>query len=420
MSDDLDAVGRRSTLDRSGAEGQPSGWTPRDIAEATASALREPLEELRLRVSTLESLVRNSLGQPGAQVATPLSSVTDHRDLLAQMWTASPLTHRLTFLRGLLPTQHPVQAVLGEVARLVELSGSTDELEAWIQRYPSLFAEAAARMVVPQEHPEASDDAGRVAAELVLEARERIGAILTNLHVTWILPAAGSFPGSECEVVGEEAAAGIPTGSIKTVRRPGFRRHGRLELPAQVILASTTPSSPPAARTDTEASPVAATGGSSRATTALGSPDWLQALSSYHNDGASPEAQRCFRALSRVALCGGAATDGEVTEAFGPLLTWLVTGWDHSGSLPVKWLEALSPYRTKLCHWLASELSAELVSAAERDVFDAELMEGVGERRTAHPHERGTVARLQTPGLRRGGRVLLRARVIRYESGGAA
>lgn len=420
MSGGLEGLGARSAPDRSGVGEQSSGWTPKDIADATVSALREPLEELRLRVSTLESLVRNSLGQAGSQIAPPLSSVTDLRDPLARMWSAAPLTHRLAFLRGLLPSQHPGHAVLGEVARLVELSGSTDELEAWIQRYPSLFAEAAARMVIPQEPPEASDDVGRVAAELVLEAREQMGAILTNLHVTWILPASGSFPGSECEVVGEEAAVGVPTGSIKTIRRPGFRRHGRLELPAQVMLASATPSSLPVVRTDTEAPPVATTGGSSRVNTAAGSPDWLQALSSYLNDGASPEAQRCYRALSRVALCGETATDGEVTEAFGPLLTWLSTGWDHSGSLPVNWLEALSPYRVKLCHWLASELNTELVSAAERDVFDAELMEGVGERRTAHPHERGTVARLQTPGLRRGGRVLLRARVIRYESGGAA
>lgn len=419
MSDGLEGVSGRPALDRPGAEGQPSGWTLKDIADATAIALREPLEELRQRVSTLEALVRVSLGEPHPQAAAPEFSVADQRDPLVRMWSAAPLTQRLTFLRGRLPPQHPGQAVLGEVARLVELSGSTDELDAWIQRYPSLFAEAAARMVIPQEPPEASDDAGRIAAELVLEAREQVGAILTKLHVTWIIPAAGSFPDSDCEVVGEEPAEGIPTGSIKTIRRPGFRRHGRLELPAQVIIANAAPSSSPVARIDTEAPPIATTGASSRASTAAGSPDWLQVLSSHVGDGASPEAQRCFRALSRVAFSGRPATDGEVTEAFGPLLTWLSTGWDHSGSLPVKWLEALSPYRVKLCHWLASELNAELVSAAERDVFDAELMEGVGERRTAHPHERGTVARLQTPGLRRGGRVLLRARVIRYEGGGA-
>ena len=44
-------------------------------------------------------------------------------------------------------------------------------------------------------------------------------------------------------------------------------------------------------------------------------------------------------------------------------------------------------------------------------------MTAVGERRTAHAHEDGTVARLETVGLARGGRTLVPAQVTRYVAG---
>jgi len=44
----------------------------------------------------------------------------------------------------------------------------------------------------------------------------------------------------------------------------------------------------------------------------------------------------------------------------------------------------------------------------------------LGERRSAHLHEWNKVARLERPGLMRGERVLVPARVTAYTSGGAA
>jgi len=394
-----------------------SGLTPECVAAATLSALREPLDELRQRLATLEAAVVASLGAPESPPCVSPSGAIDRApDALRGVWDAAPLSQRIVFVRGLLPTDHPQRSVLGEVSGLVDLCGVPAELESWLARYPTLFAEAASGAVLPAASLGPDDDLSCVGAELLREVRERVGAVLAGLGVSWIVPLAGEAPTADCEVVGEEPASQIVTGRIKRVRRPGFRRLGRLELPAQVILAGSALDAAaehvvaPAEARQRVAPSSSTTGGSS-------GPEWLQVLRGQAG-AAAPEAMRCLDALGRVAQAGRSAPDAAVTEAFGPLLTWLGTGWGSAGVLPQAWLDALAPYRTQLLAWLAAELDAELVVAAERDGFEPDAMEGVGERRTAHPHERGTVARLQSPGLRRDGRVLLRARVIRYESGG--
>jgi hypothetical protein len=391
------------------------GLTPQVIAEATVTVLREPLLELGQRIAALEAAVVASLGT--TVPPAPVQSAGNTSDSLRRVWGAAPLTSRIAFVRGLLPVEHPLRAVLGEVSGLVDLCAAPAELESWLARYPTLFAEAAAGAVLPPAPLGPDDDLGSLATELLLEIRERVSTILGGLGVTWIVPAAGDPVITDYEVVGEEPSSELSSGRITRVRRPGFRRLGRLELSAQVIVAGSG-ASPQAAAPPVETWQRVAPS-SSPSVGIGGGPEWLQLLRGQTGGQAAPEAQRCLDVLGRVAQAGRSASDADVAEAFGPLLAWLGTGWGSAGPLPAPWLEALAPYRTQLLAWLAAELSAELVVAAERDGFEPDAMEGVGERRTAHPHERGTVARLQAPGLRREGRVLLRARVIRYESGGA-
>jgi len=393
------------------------GPTPQAIADATVSALREPLTELRQRIAALEAAVVASLGPTEVPDFAPAVVPERASDSLRRVWGAAPLAQRLAFVRGLLPAEHSLRAPLGEVSGLVDLCGSPAELQSWLARYPTLFAEAAAGAVLPPAGLEPEDDLGQLAAELLLEVREQLGIILADLGVTWIVINVGDAPTAECEVVGEEPTSEIPAGRIQRIRRPGFRRLGRLELPAQVILAGSGSAPRVEAAPSIETRQRVALS-SSLDSGALGGPEWLQVLRSQSSGQGAPEAMRCLGALGRVAHSGRAASDAEVAEAFGPLLSWLGTGWGSAGPLPAPWLEALAPYRLQLLTWLTTELGADLVVAAERDGFEPDAMEGVGERRTAHPHERGTVARLQSPGLRRDGRVLLRARVIRYEAGG--
>jgi molecular chaperone GrpE (heat shock protein) len=394
------------------SEGQDE-WTlalsAEAVAQATVLALREPLDELRQRLTALEAAVAGA----------PASNRDTTPDPLRQVWSAAPVVERLSFLRGRLTAGQPLHTALGEVLSLAELAASPSELDAWSVRYPSLFAEAAARLVLPDFTPEAEGPEGALAAELLRELRQQVGTTVAGLGLSWVIPARGSAPGSECEAVGEALAPDLPAGMVQEVRRPGFRRGGRLELPAQVVLAegATVSSLPPApeVRSESVLPPV----GSTTAPLPAG-PDWLQALQSLAKEAAEPAARQWLAVMCRVAEAGRAATDADVADALGPLLSWLGTGWGSTGTVPARWLEGLARYREPLCGWLASELKGELLPAAERDPFDPGIMEAVGERRTAHPHERGTVARQQSPGLRREGRVLLRARVVRYETGGAA
>lgn len=394
------------------SEGQDE-WTlalsAEAVAQATVVALREPLEELRQRLAALEAVVAGA----------PASSRDGTADPLRQVWSTAPVVERLNFLRGRLAAGHSLHAVLGEVLALAELAASPAELEAWSARYPSLFAEAAARLVLPAFTPEAEGPEGALAAELLRELRQQVDSTVAGLGISWLIPARGSAPGGECEVVGETPAPDLPAGTVQQVRRPGFRRAGRLELPAQVVLAgaATALSHPPAPEVRTESIIPPA---SSVAASLPDGPDWLQALQSLAKDEGEPAARQWLAVMRRVGQSGCSATDTDVADALAPLLSWLVTGWSSAETVPARWLEMLARYREPMCAWLASELKGELLNATERDPFDPGLMEAVGERRTAHPHERGTVARQQSPGLRREGRVLLRARVIRYETGGAA
>lgn len=393
----------------SGDQQSGPALSPEAIAQATVLALREPFDELRGRLAALEAV---AVGK----------RIKAEPDPLREVWSAAPLVSRVNFVRGLLPASHPARTALGELLALLELLASPGEIEAWSIRYPSLFADAAARMVLPLPATEADGPEALLAAELLQEAWTQCGPVVADLGVSWVIPARGSAPGSDCEVVGEEPVSGLQAGVVQRVRRPGFRRAGRLELPAQVVVAGAStgasiPTSQPS-RADVPVQPLKPE--TSTLEPLREGPEWLQAVQHVARGDAEPQGLQWLAALRRVALAGRAASDADVAAALGPLLSWLGTGWGGASIIPARWLEALAPYRDTLGGWLSSELKGELVNAAERDAFDPALMEAIGERRTAHPHERGTVARQQAPGLRREGRVLLRARVIRYETGGSA
>jgi hypothetical protein len=84
---------------------------------------------------------------------------------------------------------------------------------------------------------------------------------------------------------------------------------------------------------------------------------------------------------------------------------------------PESWREAWETALPELPAWLAQRAQLELVAPEERAPFVPERMEATESRRTAHPHEQNTVARLEQVGMLREGRVLFPARVIRYETG---
>ena len=123
--------------------------------------------------------------------------------------------------------------------------------------------------------------------------------------------------------------------------------------------------------------------------------------------------------LSALAGCAGQGDDPitvvELRELMGSLAPLLGPG---SGTLelPPEWVEAWAGVRADLLAWLRKELGLELVSPSERSLFVPGVMEVAGTRRTAHPHEQGTVAKVEQPGLLRNGQVFLPARVVRYEA----
>lgn len=61
--------------------------------------------------------------------------------------------------------------------------------------------------------------------------------------------------------------------------------------------------------------------------------------------------------------------------------------------------------------------NSESFSPSAGATFDSETMEMVGARRTAHPHEHNTVARVETPGTQTEHEIVAKAQVIVYRTG---
>ena len=61
--------------------------------------------------------------------------------------------------------------------------------------------------------------------------------------------------------------------------------------------------------------------------------------------------------------------------------------------------------------------NSEAFSPPAGAAFDSETMEMVGARRTAHPHEHNTVARVETPGTQTEHEIVAKAQVVVYRTG---
>jgi hypothetical protein len=119
-------------------------------------------------------------------------------------------------------------------------------------------------------------------------------------------------------------------------------------------------------------------------------------------------------AVPEIASLADEALRGVVApllSALGPARAVTLEG------APEPWKQAWESALPQLAPWLETRGGISLVAPEERAPFLAEQMEATDSRRTAHPHEDNTVARLERVGMLRQGRVLHPARVIRYEAG---
>jgi molecular chaperone GrpE (heat shock protein) len=180
--------------------------------------------------------------------AADAQSEADHvrgsLDTYRQVWQSAPLTHRLKFLRELLPEEHRLQPVLNEASALEDLRKRGRDLETWLVNYPSLFADAmqsletGTQSITAGAHPAGSkpEAVDILALQTLEEAKTTLSGALQALGITWIAPSPGDLVLSEHEVIADERSP-QPEGRVAGVRRRGFRVQGRVAMPAQVTRA---------------------------------------------------------------------------------------------------------------------------------------------------------------------------------------
>jgi hypothetical protein len=434
----------------------------RSTADLSGEAARSPVSEEPGVILSAERMEAHSLAAGG----------TGNRPedaALLQAWHGAPLPLRLKFARELLPADHPLQPILQEAVGLEELRCKANELETWLNGYPSLFADAVERL---ERQPACGDGvAERLALTTLEEARQAFAATMAALGIEWIQPGAGAVIGEECEVVGETAAP-VPAGRAAELRRRGFRQKGKLALPAQVTrsagnrdAARVAPAehpqinaSPPANRQSLSGSQLP-TAGSQQAAAAnrqpvIGSqapavgaqqpaagsrgsqgaagqsatgpdawPNWLRTFQQRSVGCELPvvkQLQAVMRDLAQTATAyaGGGRGEAELAARLEPLLPLLGARYVPGMlALPAPWGEVVTEMRDGLLSWLGEALGIVVIAPEPGAPCDTGSMQISGVRRTAHPHEDGTVARVERIGLRRGERVLFRAQVLRYEMG---
>jgi hypothetical protein len=384
------------------------------FTEEPAIPIAASFQALAERVAGLEATVAAHAAALGLAAPEPQPAVTT--DALRAVWDAAPVAVRLAFVRGSLPAEHPRQGALAEAASLVELAASSDALATWIASYPALFADASAKLVTVAP-PQPDDDADALAGEVLAAARDVTAAALTAMGIVWVAPRPGEPISGDCEVIGEASSEEVSDGRIHTLKRPGFRRQGRLELRAQVLRASRGPSPASVEQAPPSVTPAAAP---IPAAAAAQAPGWLVELQR-RSTGAGAAAANLTQGLMRLAAAPAAAREQELRRALEPLLPLLGAGWSSAlADVPGEWLEEFARLRPRLEAWLCSELGAEILAPQEGEPFDPETMEATAERRTAHAHERGRVAKVHSAGLRSVHGLLIRAQVSRYTAGGAA
>lgn len=433
-----------------------SGDAVQELARRVAAL--ERLAALADRIPALErevAALRGERGEIGVVVpSTPATPVPADLQLLERVWHTAPLPARLEFLRSQLPSGGRLAAALQETARLVGLLDRKQDLESWIRDYPSMFADAFATLSAP-ETSAPGNDAEELAQRTLGEARYLLETQVRLLGIEWIEPGPNDPVTEVHSVVEEVAGAGAAPGRVSACRRRGFRWNGEVQLPALVarqpegsappraaeFQPPVEPTKPAAAwsRAGDEAESVELNprgGGVAVATASAPSPApvpmnrpeqpaWLMSLQRSIPNGDRTTAGALTRGLADLVtrLNSGSSElpDYEITVALKPLLALLGTGagvWRPD--LPQPWTEAFQRGRPELLAWLSEHLALEIFVPVVGEAFSLETMQMTAERRTAHPHEWGTVARVEAPGLVRGGQVLLPARVVRYESGGGA
>jgi len=371
------------------------------------------LQALADRVAALEATVASHAAMLGSAPLAP--EVAPVEDCLRTVWDQAPIESRLEFVRAVLPADHPRQTVINETVSLLELAANPAELTAWIAGYPAPFADASAKLVTLQA-PQPDAPADTLAWEVLGAARELAVAALAAAGISWIAPSPGEAIGGECEVLGDAPTGSMPIGRVHTLKRPGFRRNGRVELRAQVLRAAAGAGAAPVERAAPAPTAIVSAGPSSGGQM----PDWLAELQR-RASGAGAAATSLMQGLGGLPAAPIANREQAVRLVLEPLLPLLAGGWSSAlADVSPDWLEELVRQRPRLEGWLRTELGVEVIAPREGEAFDSETMELTAERRTAHAHERGTVAKVHRAGLRSGRGVLVRAQVSRYSQGGAA
>jgi len=357
--------------------------------------------------------------EEAAERLGPVPAAPKPVSLVDEAWEAAPLAARLAFVRSLLDRTHPYQTALQEASALEELRRKGPELESWLATYPSLFADSVARLEIDPNVAVAAAD--RLALRTLMEAHESIGSDLRALGVEWVEPKPGDAVGPDMEIVSSEHAP-APPGAVARTRRRGLRFRGRQVLPAQVVRSLgpepsavqaaplPAPEAPRARDGEPEMNPVRPSAPGEP--TPAGEPVWLVALRAAAPE-AGTEGSRVITAIEEIAERSAAGADALALR--GPLAAiaeWLGPRGPISSPSSD---QAFADPREGMLAWLVGTLGVEPFSPVEGDPYDAGLMERVGSRRTAHPHEDGRVARVERAGLRRGSEAVVLAQVIVYE-----
>lgn len=339
---------------------------------------------------------------PGPETAPAAEAGAAIPTRVEAVWATAPLTARLEFLRLVLGDTHQLSGPLKEAVGLSRVwIGSLQEAASWVESYAAVFADAysglsrspAASSAIPTQGEE-------LAFSLLTEVRERLDLRLRELDGEWIVPPPGTAVTSEVSVLGDSDEPGIPPGAVAKCQRRGIRWHGRVHLPAQVFRQRSHDLSPSAvAGPDTW-------------------PDWLRTLRT-RTTGGTPRVERVVENLVRMHQLlqdpgASGVDDSHLRDLVIPVLDLIQPPADAGP----QWHSLVEAVRPGLLRWLAREWRIEVVLPDLKSTFEATEMEAVGTRSTHHTGEWGKVAKVEQVGLRRSGRPLVRARVLRYQIGG--
>jgi hypothetical protein len=391
------------------------------LSDRDLSQIADDIVSLGGELRRLAAVAAVDASGPEGEPARPEAGVQG--DVIVRAWKEAGVKARCKFIQVALDASHPWQAALGEASGLLDLAGEPERLSDWIERYPTVFVDSIQRLVVSGSTNETP--AEQLARKELAEVNGAVRQAAEHTGVSWLSPSPNEPLAPDHAVLGEADAHGIIPGRVATCLRPGFRRRGVLCVAPQVLVARAGLGAAPVPRqvgaslTDPPApDPSVLPAVASEPTP----PTWLVGLRLAQAGGVESRDASVVEHLAelvRAAAKGAPATaetDTLVRAALEPVLGVLGSG-SSVGEVGDALAQAVSEQRSELTGWLARTLGLVLFSPRPREPVDHGSMEVSSERRTAHPHEVGTVARLDRPGLRRDGTVLTRARVVSYVAG---